>query len=155
MPLNAWLTMHLFSHQPLVPVLPVARELISKTKWIASRGTVHVDPHTPSKTPKLPSTKDGTEGSSDIPRKRSQSTPGHRPLPQKGSKLPTSLITSDEMTSEPECIAPDDIPDNHSDDEWEARAPKSRSRILKIFHHNLSRTPTKVFIAMYFITRRF
>lgn len=25
--------------QPLVPVLPVARELISKTKWIASKST--------------------------------------------------------------------------------------------------------------------
>ncbi|KAF7331891.1 hypothetical protein MKEN_00069400 [Mycena kentingensis (nom. inval.)] len=28
-------------HQPLVPVLPVARELISKTKWIASNKDVH------------------------------------------------------------------------------------------------------------------
>ncbi|KAF7301766.1 hypothetical protein MIND_00742200 [Mycena indigotica] len=28
-------------HQPLVPVLPVARELISKTKWIASHKEVH------------------------------------------------------------------------------------------------------------------
>ena len=27
-------------HQPLVPVLPVARELISKTKWIATKGKV-------------------------------------------------------------------------------------------------------------------
>ncbi len=25
-------------HQPLVPVLPVAKELFSKTKWIASKG---------------------------------------------------------------------------------------------------------------------
>lgn len=25
-------------HQPLVPVLPVARELFSKTKWIAGKG---------------------------------------------------------------------------------------------------------------------
>jgi hypothetical protein len=29
-------------HQPLVPVLPVARELFSKTKWIASKGP-HLD----------------------------------------------------------------------------------------------------------------
>ena len=25
-------------HQPLIPVIPVARELFSKTKWIASKG---------------------------------------------------------------------------------------------------------------------
>lgn len=27
-------------HQPLVPVLPVARELLSKTKWIAAKSKV-------------------------------------------------------------------------------------------------------------------
>ncbi|KAF8826840.1 hypothetical protein HHX47_DHR5000618 [Lentinula edodes] len=32
--------------QPLVPVLPVARELISKTKWIASKSTAAVIEHT-------------------------------------------------------------------------------------------------------------
>lgn len=32
---RGWMRMAL--HQPLIPVLPVARELFSKTKWIASR----------------------------------------------------------------------------------------------------------------------
>lgn len=27
-------------HQPLVPVFPVARELLSKTKWMATKGRV-------------------------------------------------------------------------------------------------------------------
>lgn len=35
---RGWMKMAL--HQPLVPVLPVARELISKTKWIATKGKV-------------------------------------------------------------------------------------------------------------------
>lgn len=29
--------MRMALHQPLIPVLPVARELLSKTKWIASK----------------------------------------------------------------------------------------------------------------------
>lgn len=150
--------MNLFSHQPLVPVLPVARELISKTKWTANKGADHINAQAPFKTSRLALTKDETEGSSDEPRKRSQSTPGHRPLPQRSlwdSETPTPLITSDEMTSEPESVAVDDMLDNYPNDEWEARAPKSRSRMLKIFHHNLSRTPTKVFVALYFIARKF
>ena len=105
----------------------------------------------PSKTSRLVLTKDG---SSDGPRKRSQSTPGHRHLPQRtlrGGEMPTPLITSDEMTSEPESMVADNTSDNHSDSEWEARAPKSRSRMLNIFHHNSSRIPTKVFITRYFI----
>lgn len=35
---RGWMRMAL--HQPLVPVLPVARELLSKTKWIAAKGKV-------------------------------------------------------------------------------------------------------------------
>lgn len=30
--------MRMALHQPLVPVLPVARELFSKTKWITAKG---------------------------------------------------------------------------------------------------------------------
>lgn len=30
--------MRMALHQPLVPVFPVARELFSKTKWIAAKG---------------------------------------------------------------------------------------------------------------------
>lgn len=36
-------------HQPLVPVLPVARELFSKTKLIASKNTSQNDPRSSSK----------------------------------------------------------------------------------------------------------
>lgn len=146
--------MHLFSHQPLVPVLPVARELISKTKWIASKGAAQIDAHVPSRTPRLLLTKDDTEGSSDRPRKRSQSTPGHRRLRKKsirGSEMPPPLIASDIITAEPEPIAVDDIQDGHSDDEREARAPRSRSRMLNIFHHSSSHTPTKVLIIFCFV----
>ncbi|EEB92855.1 hypothetical protein MPER_08573, partial [Moniliophthora perniciosa FA553] len=50
---KGWVKMAL--HQPLVPVLPVARELISKTKWIASKGGHSLAEHSTPKPPRLKS----------------------------------------------------------------------------------------------------
>ncbi|KAK7061817.1 golgi-body localization protein domain-containing protein [Favolaschia claudopus] len=47
---KGWLKMAF--HQPLVPVLPVARELISKTKWIANNKSNASDLNNPSKSRK-------------------------------------------------------------------------------------------------------
>jgi hypothetical protein len=43
---KGWVKMAL--HQPLIPVLPVARELFTKTKWIARKGGHLLDSHDPS-----------------------------------------------------------------------------------------------------------
>lgn len=53
-------------HQPLVPVLPVARELLSKTKWIAAKGKVTRQAR------KITAPIDRTKMSSDSPRNSEQ-----------------------------------------------------------------------------------
>lgn len=103
--------------QPLVPVLPVARELITKTKWLASKRD-HDRPTRPS-TPKLLSMKNGSArngtGVSDGTLRKSKDL-GGRP------KLPHTIADAPFLSSEPETI----------------RAPKPakngvRSRAISLF----------------------
>ncbi|KAH8113231.1 golgi-body localization protein domain-containing protein [Phellopilus nigrolimitatus] len=56
-------------HQPLVPVLPVARELLSKTKWIATKGKVARQARR-----LTPAIKAGQPRTSDSPRSSEQSS---------------------------------------------------------------------------------
>ncbi|OSD04190.1 hypothetical protein PYCCODRAFT_1476242 [Trametes coccinea BRFM310] len=96
-------------NQPLVPVLPVAREIITKTKWIAmkkDKESGHDRPTRPS-TPKLLSSKGGASRSTvssdaDIPRKSKDG-----PRSSAGSirpKLPHTVSDPPFLTSEPETI---------------------------------------------------
>lgn len=109
--------------QPLVPVLPVARELISKTKWIASKkDTIHERPSRPN-TPKLLKSRsnhsrpptassevsrkslDASRKSLDAPRKsldasrKSRDVLESHPMPMPGTIAEPSFLTS-----EPESI---------------------------------------------------
>jgi hypothetical protein len=106
-------------HQPLIPVLPVARELISKTKWIGSKGSSHTEVH-------------GHLGSAlhakaveDDATSRDSPSP-HRPWRKtlhRATVSSASLISSP-LTSEPEST--------------ESKTPKksSRSRVFRLFAHN-------------------
>jgi hypothetical protein len=60
---KGWLKMAF--HQPLVPVLPVARELISKTKWIANNKSNGQDLSSPPKARKAITYADDEEGEPD------------------------------------------------------------------------------------------
>lgn len=114
---------HFDSQQPLVPVLPVARELISKTKWIASKGAVQIDTQTAK-----------GEGA-DKP--SSESARSHSNRRWRKSALgedmpPSSLI----LTAEPESVLPD--AGNLSDGDRVSSPPKSRSRMFNILHRKTS-----------------
>ncbi|EGO01866.1 hypothetical protein SERLA73DRAFT_71025 [Serpula lacrymans var. lacrymans S7.3] len=120
-------------HQPLVPVLPVARELISKTKWIASKNASQLDPSTPYA--KLARGKAKT----DLTPYR-LSTSSQKAPPRQGEKedIASSSITAIPFTDEPEPI-----------DDWDTSAPSrssgessrphSRARMLSFFTGGSSR----------------
>lgn len=115
-------------HQPLVPVLPVARELFSKTKWIASRGATHIGAQTPFKATKLLDEKarDGmTLRESDTV--QPQGTHSDR------KRSPSGLM----LTTEPESIANDTGNIGQSEGDHDS-PPKPRSRMFKILHRKSS-----------------
>lgn len=123
------------SHQPLVPVLPVARELLSKTKWIASRGAAQIDAQTPSKAPKLLRAKG--EGVEKPPPTGSARPPNSHSWWKKsahsGEALPSHLMHPS---------AGDDTADGGP----ESHSPKPRSRMFNVLHqkstsHSRARTP--------------
>ncbi|GBE79683.1 predicted protein [Sparassis crispa] len=97
--------------QPLVPVLPVAREIISKTKFIPSRSHHHHDDHGRMTTPKLRSLKSAGRESEE--KKRSAVS-----LP------PTPIVdpSLSSLTTEPETM-----PDSPSE------TTKRRPRVLSVF----------------------
>ncbi|KAJ7047262.1 golgi-body localization protein domain-containing protein [Mycena alexandri] len=119
---KGWLKMAF--HQPLVPVLPVARELISKTKWIANKNG-H-DPLALPTPPKMSRTKatedDGAE--SDRP---------HSPHPRwrrarKTVDSPAPVLPGAMFTTEPEETGPS--------------RPPSRNRMFsKVFKRPPKMTP--------------
>ncbi|KAI0638130.1 golgi-body localization protein domain-containing protein [Trametes polyzona] len=106
--------------QPLVPVLPVARELITKTKWIASKKDSGHDRPTRPSTPKVLQSRSGASRSTTLitddvaPRKSKDYAP--RP------KLPHTLSDPPFLTTEPETIrAP------------KAQKPGVRKRAISLF----------------------
>jgi hypothetical protein len=110
-------------HQPLIPVLPVARELISKTKWIGSKGSSHSEMHG-----HLGSAVEDDATSRELLSKRHGPSP-HRPwrkTPHRTTVSSGSLISSP-LTSEPESTA-----------DAESKTAKTRSRVLGLFTHNSS-----------------
>src|ERR1700761_2092712 len=98
---RGWLKMAF--HQPLVPVLPVARELISKTKWIANKNNgqdIYASP-SPQKMPRAKALthtdNDGAES------ERSQSPHPRWRKSRKKTDSPTPAILPEAtFTSEPE-----------------------------------------------------
>ncbi|KAK7470536.1 Protein SABRE [Stygiomarasmius scandens] len=132
-------------HQPLVPVLPVARELISKTKWIASKGTEEAETQKPP--PKQSSSKDAgqveketEEGRLSVSSNESlpvtNSSPAHAWKKASHRKLDTSAttITPSPLNSEPETF----------DSEAVTSRPTNRNRVLSVFRRKTSRTPTGI-----------
>jgi hypothetical protein len=99
-------------HQPLIPVLPVARELLSKTKLIASKG----------------SSRDGEarRGSSSSNIARSHSTASDSPTPRFRKTPKRSRTTFTESPS-----STGDEPED-SDNQGDTVRPNRRKRMLRM-----------------------
>ncbi|KAH9951643.1 golgi-body localization protein domain-containing protein [Amylocystis lapponica] len=102
--------------QPLVPVLPVAREIISKTKWINAKGYHHEEHNRPS-TPRMLTLKN--------PR-RDNSTDTRRPTLFTRQQTSNGDLITPNLTSEPDS---ETIPDLRSD----GPSRLGRSRVLSVF----------------------
>ncbi|KAJ7180202.1 golgi-body localization protein domain-containing protein [Mycena crocata] len=114
---KGWLKMAF--HQPLVPVLPVARELISKTKWIANKSNGQ-DPQTLQSPPKMSRTKAITRGTEDDD---GESDRPHSPHPRwrKSRK---------NVGTPPPVMLPGAVLTNEPDD---GSRPPSRTRMFGLF----------------------
>jgi hypothetical protein len=120
-----------------VPVLPVARELFSKTKWIASKGAAHIDAQTP---PKLLRAKGEVTGESLHP----DSTQSHPNRRWRKKTMQDKETPQSNPTSTAESIIDNG---NLSDDGRDSPPPKPRSRMFSILHQKSSshsRTHTKM-----------
>jgi len=104
--------------QPLVPVLPVARELISKTKWIASKSTAAVIEH--SSPPSLYRSKaitynddeDEPEQSRDltiVPHKISPSRPGRWKKTSHRKQENVAVFGAGPLTADPEPLEDEEL----------------------------------------------
>ena len=121
-------------HQPLVPVLPVARELFSKTKWTSSKSSnqPHDNPlrllH-----PRIFATDDDHRlNSIHIEPLKKPETPGKTSWrnPLKNSKdAPPTLLTPHPLTAEPESIIEPDKPGS-------PERGTSRKRVKSLFSKN-------------------
>ncbi|KAF8556963.1 hypothetical protein OG21DRAFT_1435884 [Imleria badia] len=111
-------------HQPLVPVLPVARELFSKTKLIPSKNASQNDPRPSSKKFILRGKKNVANATirDDAPR-RSSSSGGAPSAPDLGNSLTGTLV------NEPEATGLD-----QPEQEYPGRKrPQARPRLLSMF----------------------
>jgi hypothetical protein len=101
-------------HQPLVPVLPVARELLSKTRWTSSKSTAQ--PHdNPLRLlhPRIFATDDDHRlNSIHVEPLKKPETPAKtsRRNPSKNSKDTSLVLTSLPLTAEPEAMIEPDNP---------------------------------------------
>jgi hypothetical protein len=122
---RGWVKM--FFHQPLVPVLPVARELISKTKWIASKGHLGNLPDVPKLQPSKAIEEDPLQ--KQRARSRSPRRPWRRGSRKKqetqSSSLPPAPLS---MESEPT-----------AEQVTRSSRPSSRARMLSLFSRSPSR----------------
>jgi hypothetical protein len=122
--------------QPLVPVLPVARELISKTKWFASK-----TPQTNAPQKSQPVVEKG-DGPSALPsKKRSRTHSPHRRRPKVITRpsTPPGGFTIPILAMEPG--TPDDPEQGDAeDDPSRTSRPRGRSRILGFFSRASSRS---------------
>lgn len=123
--------------QPLIPVLPVARELISKTKWLASKGTPNV-PGNSGSTPKFRRIKaithaDGSNNEQQAGTRPRTASPSRawRRTPQKRSETPPppNITFNTEITTEPEPL----------EEPEESERPR-RARVRSLFSRASSRS---------------
>ncbi|KAJ3774447.1 golgi-body localization protein domain-containing protein [Lentinula raphanica] len=141
--------------QPLVPVLPVARELISKTKWIATKSTAAVIEHTaPQKSGRLKAISNEShnlnhnekEGESvarpsvssflDGPPPSIRTSPPSRHWKKTSHRKmePVPILDAGPFTADPESI--------DSDAEFGVGGPRppGRKRVLSLFSRTSSKT---------------
>jgi len=112
-------------HQPLVPVLPVARELLSKTKWIASKGAAHLEDQTGHRLLRSPTAKIARDPlDSEPPQQRSRK-----------DTLSNSYFSPAKLTNEPM-----EIENVVADSERKPHTTKPRSRMMSLFRPSSSRT---------------
>ena len=113
-----------------MPVLPVARELFSKTKWIASKGAAHMEAPT---FPKMLGTKEADKSSDPIASQNIHSNRRWRKKSAPGGETPPS---------EPFIANAGNLSDDSHDS-----LSKPRSRMFNILHQKSSshsRTHTKM-----------
>jgi hypothetical protein len=99
-------------HQPLLPVLPVARELLSKTKWMASSSKIPPQIDFKGPPPKLPRAKvlsvdDDTKLDrvcSRVERARSKSPHWRKGSSRKFESATPSSFTNLPLTDEPDSL---------------------------------------------------
>ncbi|KAF9464454.1 golgi-body localization protein domain-containing protein [Collybia nuda] len=119
-------------HQPLLPVLPVARELISKTKWIASSSKAPSQVDAKGPPPKLPRAKvlsvDDNSKLELVHKPRSKSKSPHRgwrKAARRKPEVPIPNITTLPLTDEPESF--------EIDEEKRPTRSVSRKRMMSLF----------------------
>ena len=112
-------------HQPLVPVLPVARELFSKTKLIPSKSTSRSDSRPSSKKFRLRGKKNVADATvRDHAPRRSSSSDG-----APGSTLvPSNSLTGAMLVDEPETAELDPPEQQHA-----STKRQRRPRLLSVF----------------------
>ncbi|KAG2141789.1 golgi-body localization protein domain-containing protein [Suillus bovinus] len=103
-------------HQPLVPVFPVARELLSKTKLTASKSVSQLDPRAPRK---LKPKRTDTNSTAVPARPRTSSSFGTNP------SIFTAMSLTDEPSDMDEPTLVPTVPD--------INRPSSRARLLSVF----------------------
>ncbi|KAF8076499.1 golgi-body localization protein domain-containing protein [Lyophyllum atratum] len=125
--------------QPLLPVLPVARELISKTKWIPSSSKTATQVDIKGPPPRLPRAKVlSIDDDSELTRVQSKYTRAKSKSPSRGwlkashRKLepPPQTITSLPLTDEPESFG--------AEVERPSR-PTGRKRMMSLFNRSSSK----------------
>jgi hypothetical protein len=123
-------------HQPLVPVLPVARELFSKTKLIVSKNAAQADPRPPfNKKLTLRGKKTATDTTiREKQSRRSSSSSGP------GAPTPSNILTGMVLTDEPEALVQDY--DNPVHDDSKKNRHHRRPRLLSVFNRGKSGTPS-------------
>ncbi|KAF8845847.1 hypothetical protein BDN67DRAFT_961498 [Paxillus ammoniavirescens] len=121
-------------HQPLVPVLPVARELFSKTKLIASKNAAQADPRPPlNKKFTLRGKKTATDTTIREKQPRRSSSSSSPSVP-----TPSNNLTGMALTDEPEALV-QDYDDPVHDDSKKNRHHR-RPRLLSVFNRGKGET---------------
>lgn len=112
--------------QPLVPVLPVARELFSKTKLIASKGATQLDPR--------PSHRGRITTDDTIRDRRPRRSSSSGIVPPGSSEFPNESVLKLAVTEEPEFIAEESTANNDSGSSHR----RGRARLLSLFGKKIS-----------------
>ncbi|KAF9226562.1 hypothetical protein BS17DRAFT_728145 [Gyrodon lividus] len=121
-------------HQPLVPVLPVARELFSKTKLIASKSAIQVDPRPSHKKFTLRGKRTTTDATIREKRPRRSSSSSGAP----NVHIPSNNLTGIVFTDEPGPLAMD--PGGPERDDSRKGRQHGRPRLLSVFNRGKGET---------------